>query len=534
MVTMSIDAIIIADDGADSFSGVSPLRLELNGRTALIQNIKNFLFNGGQLVPPIIGDMQFSWASAPKLNGLYLYSYLVHEKIEVELVNSYYEERDCFVRLLKQTPKIVVISTTFIHSKTHLTKLAKDIRSLAPDVFIIAGGPFVYLSYLLLQRKLDTNYDTESPQKDYLFLEIDDDPLIDLYVVSPNGEKVLSEAIKHIKQNKKFFDLPNLCEYRSGEYNFSNMVHAKSRLAYCLDWNVIPDSVFHAGVVPVQSSMGCPYMCQFCNFTKGRRQSGLKPVTRVVSELRTLVNRGVKYVRFVDDNFRYNGSDINQFCQEMIKHQLDLKWMSFIRASALKEVNFGLLKRAGCVEVQLGLESADKKILTNMKKDANPELYAKVVKGLLSEGINCSCCFIFGFPGETSKTANTTRKFIHSIESIDYDGTFTWSIFPFLLIPLSPIYSSTNRRKYKLSGYKNHWRHKTMNSKEALKEVQNTFFKMENSGPIYRGDNLEMLEELTPLKRKAFHRNRHRLSKLAFKKELSKEDFLSAFGGVFQ
>jgi radical SAM superfamily enzyme YgiQ (UPF0313 family) len=274
-------------------------------------------------------------------------------------------------------------------------------------------------------------------------------------------------------------------------------------------------------------------MCQFCNFTKDRRQSGLKPIDKTIFELQEVQGFGVKYVRFVDDNFRYNGLDINDFCKELIKNHVDIKWMSFIRASALKNVDFGLLRRAGCIEVQLGLESADKNILLNMKKGANPKLYKTIVRGLLDEGINCSCCFIVGFPGETIISVNTTRKFIQSIERSDSVGIFTWSIFPFLLVPLSPIYSSINRNKYKLVGYKDQWRHKTMSSDEAIEEVKSTFFMLENSGPIYRGDNLEMLEALPPNKQKAFHANRHKLAKLAFKRSLKKKDYFDAFGEVF-
>ncbi|MDM8556284.1 hypothetical protein QUF75_16295 [Desulfococcaceae bacterium HSG7] len=36
-INMCLDAIIIADSGADTFSGSSPLRLDIDGKQALIQ-----------------------------------------------------------------------------------------------------------------------------------------------------------------------------------------------------------------------------------------------------------------------------------------------------------------------------------------------------------------------------------------------------------------------------------------------------------------------------------------------------------------
>ena len=73
---MSLDAIIISDYGAETFSGVSSLRLEIEGRVALIQVVSNFIKNQGRIDLVIEGDDKRSWSSAPKLNGIYLHNYL--------------------------------------------------------------------------------------------------------------------------------------------------------------------------------------------------------------------------------------------------------------------------------------------------------------------------------------------------------------------------------------------------------------------------------------------------------------------------
>ena len=108
---MGLDAILIADSGEDSLSGTNPLRLSLDGRTAYIQVILNYLEHQGQIVSPIGGDGKMSWSSAPKLNGIFLLSYLTKRNFDVELVNSYYDERDHFSSLLQQTPRVAIIST---------------------------------------------------------------------------------------------------------------------------------------------------------------------------------------------------------------------------------------------------------------------------------------------------------------------------------------------------------------------------------------------------------------------------------------
>ena len=127
-------------------SSTNPLRLNLDGRTADIQVVQNYVAHGGRVQPPIEGDGQMSWASAPKLNGIYLFNYLTKKKFKVGLIDSYYNETDHFKQLLDRNPRVIVISTTFIPGKQNLVKLVADIRDLAPDVFIIVGGPLVYMS----------------------------------------------------------------------------------------------------------------------------------------------------------------------------------------------------------------------------------------------------------------------------------------------------------------------------------------------------------------------------------------------------
>jgi hypothetical protein len=68
---LALDAIIIADSGIDSLSGTNPLKLKIDGKIADIQTVLNFVKNNGQIVHPIEGDRVMSWASAPKLNGIY-------------------------------------------------------------------------------------------------------------------------------------------------------------------------------------------------------------------------------------------------------------------------------------------------------------------------------------------------------------------------------------------------------------------------------------------------------------------------------
>jgi len=528
-----IDAIIIADTGNDSFSASSRLRLQLDGKTALIQNVRNYIKNGGNIVTPIEGENEVNWHCAPKLNGIRLYSYLHRLGFNIELIDSFYQERDYFIKLLANNPKAIVISTTFISNKKILKQLVDDIRSIASDIFIIAGGPLVFSSYLLLQRSSDKNYDVISPKNDFLFLSNNNNPDINLYIVSKYGEQILSETLTLIKEGKQVRHLPNTAHWNGKEYIFE----PQKDLPFPdigVAWNNIPEKLFKLRVMNVQASTGCPFKCEFCNFVKGKKYNFVKPLDQLVEELKKLSDRGIKYVRFVDDNFRLGRTDLNEVCKRFINEGLNLKWMSFIRASTLEKVDFDLLRESGCIEAQIGVESADEKVLQAMNKNADRNMYFNVISNLLNNGISCSACFIVGFPGETEETYNRTIDFIESIPNDSQEGDFFWSIYPFLVLPLSPSYEPEKKAEYKLKGYMDKWVHSTMTSIDAYQYIKKAFFSILNSSPIYSGDNIEMLMELPLRKRKEFLKTRHHLSKKFVAESFDKSLILDRFSKILQ
>ena len=530
---MTLDAVIISDSGSDSMSSTNPLRLNLDGRTADIQVVQNYVTHGGRVQPPIEGDDQMSWASAPKLNGIYLFNFLTKNNFKVELINSFYNEKDRFKQLLGRNPRAVIISTTFIPGKLNLVKLVADIRDLAPDVFVIVGGPLVYMSYLMLKRTKQPGYDTQSAANEFLFLDIENEPAVDLCVISLRGEQILKDVLERLQENKEIDNIPNCARLIGNEYHFTKRIDDIARSEdFPIDWQALPDALFKSGVVSMQASNGCPYYCAFCNFTKDRRLTWTKTTERIMAEMQAVQARGARYVWFVDDNFRLGKNDLEAVCRRFVDARMDLKWMTFVRASTLDNVDVDLLRQAGCIEVQLGLESADPQILKNMNKKASPELYDRVLRKLLASGINCSCYFIFGFPGETEESAQRTRDFIKSFDGQHYEGNLCWSMFPFTLIPLSPIYEPGARRKYGLTGYLHKWQHATMNSDQAREQVLKTFLEIEHSGPIYRGDNQEMLSRMGPFVRKKFEATRQKLSKKALTGPLETETILKSFRQV--
>lgn len=529
---MSLDAVIIADCEVSSLSGSNPLKLSIEGRPADIQVVLNHITNCGD-ISALTGKGRTSWASAHKLNGIYLLSFLKDKNFEVALINNYFQEKDQFCHFLKENPRVVIISTTFIHNKKELRRLVDDIRTMAHDIIIIVGGPFIYSSYLIREKACEPQYSTDEIKDDFVFQQRGE-PSVDLYIISLKGEKILAEALRRIRRGSPIDDLPNTARLIGGTYQFSQRVNEVSRTEnFSIEWKTLPSTIFETGVIPLQASIGCTYRCAFCNFVKDDRLVHIRSLDQLLTDLKEVADRGIRYVWFLDDNFRLGKRDLNAVSQRLVDEDLGISWMSFIRADTLRDVNFELLRRSGCRELQIGVESADANILRNMNKASDPELYAEVIRELLHAGINCSCYFIFGFPGETDETISRTIEFIINLESQSLDGVLSWSIYPFILAPLSPIYGAQMRQKYGLSGYLHHWEHGTMNSKQAREQILRAFLEIENSGPIYRGDDQDLLQRLSPRQRKNFAVSRHKLAKLSLQNILEKNQIINTFSEIF-
>jgi len=77
------------------------------------------------------------------------------------------------------------------------------------------------------------------------------------------------------------------------------------------------------------------------------------------------------------------------------------------------------MKKAGCHQIRMGLESANLGILKNIKKGVAPEQIRKAAAMIKKEGMKIVLFLLLGLPGETKETMQETIQFAKSI-NIDY------------------------------------------------------------------------------------------------------------------
>jgi p-methyltransferase len=421
----------------------------------------------------------------PYLAGIYLYNYLTRRGLQCALINFLDRQTDDLEKLLSKNPSIIAISTSYLNNIRAVKRVTATIRKLAPDVKIVVGGPLIFNSYGIYQRK-DTDYDTDSCAQDYFFINEEkhfrED--IDVFVIDEQGESTLAQLAMCIKNGKDYSDLSNLAYYRDDRLVITNRAPEDNSLSEDLiDWEHTPRAYLHS-VFPMRGSRGCPYECGFCNFGPGRTFR-LKPPEIFSKELAALVNTGiVKVIRFTDDNLFLNRKQAEIYCRQILKSAPGVKWTSFIRASSITRDNVALLKDSGCVLAQIGIESGDSGILKEMNKHATPEMYLEAIDLLNSHGISTQLYIIIGYPGETQETVDNTvallNQFAHEGPAVNQ-----LLVFPFGFVPLSPVYEPTTARKYGLSGYMQQWTHETMTSREAMEHALGIYDRVQNLHPNY-------------------------------------------------
>ncbi len=121
-----------------------------------------------------------------------------------------------------------------------------------------------------------------------------------------------------------------------------------------------------------QTSIGCPYSCNFCGVIAayGSRQKVEDPA-RTEANLRYLVDQhGVDSIHFYDNNFILKEELTSELCDRV--EPLDLTWWCEARIDAMLRMSdrtWESLRRAGLRMVFLGAESGSDAVLKKMSKE---------------------------------------------------------------------------------------------------------------------------------------------------------------------
>ena len=235
------------------------------------------------------------------------------------------------------------------------------------------------------------------------------------FVVFGEGEITLKELLNHIlNNNNEYGDIKGISYICDGK-----ILKTQPR-DLIDDINSLPlpnRKVFHWEKYPqwsLMTSRGCPFSCSYCSSTKfwGKRIR-FRNADNVYEEIQTLVNEfHVKRLYILDDTFGVNREQTTILLNRIIDNNISLEWACLTRAEIMYEEYLDLFKRAGCVQVHFGLETANIETQSLINKHLDINYLTKMVRYAQSISLRTKLSVIFGLPNETEEHILNTINYL--------------------------------------------------------------------------------------------------------------------------
>jgi len=258
-------------------------------------------------------------------------------------------------------------------------RIARLLRESRPELFLTAGGPEI--------------------SEDHPFLL--EEPVFNA-LVTGEGEAVFPEILRGIRTGK-------LPAYDNVLVSVSNHWKKGSKPPPQIDLASvqIPVAMLRECIkvrpsVYVETSRGCPLTCTYCRYhhlQKGVRALPAEAAARRVQQLRAA---GAREIRFVDPTFNAR-ADFTRLLERLAETNTDRKLGFFaeLRADTVTPEQAELMAKANFVEVEVGVQSTDPKVLRAIRRPANIPLVERGIQLLTGAGVKVTLDLMYGLPEQT-------------------------------------------------------------------------------------------------------------------------------------
>lgn len=371
---------------------------------------------------------------APHLSLLCLGTHIknVFYDVKVELIDGHHKtfEEIC-TKIQKEDYDIIGFSVDFTNYNTSV-KLADFAKKCNKNVKIGCGSNHASNMY----KQILNN------QKSYDFVGIND------------GEEQWEQYIRFIKGEVNIEDVPNLA-YRKGEgvkvnpirtFDLKKMYPVEYELMDLEPYFSLQEKVFGKTFRMLQftSQRGCANhpLCVFC----GRYDDGMR-FRNPLEYAREVAHYTEKYqlteVWDRSDSFIQNVRWLKEFATEL--NRLTDRFSSgtttfktYSRADQLlRQDVIDVLKSLHFRMVFIGYEAGDDRILKNIGKHANIQVYETATRNVMNNEIDIDASFIVGLPGENKESMQNHINFVEKLHEIGLDKI---RVNRLLVLPGTPLY----------------------------------------------------------------------------------------------
>ena len=289
--------------------------------------------------------------------------------------------------LKNQSPEVVGLSLPISSQHAFVPFFVKLIKECT-DAKIVVGGPHATLAADLLSK----------------FDGID-------YIVMGEGEKSFPELLTAIVNN-----LPT--DGIAGVYPTPfELIEDVDLLPYPAHDLVPRHSYFattNSPVVEIYSSRGCPFNCRFCSSPYfHRRKWRPHSVLRVLTEIKRLVDSGVKEIRFVDDNAALDGDRWKSIMEGIARSGWGIKLSVYsLYFKTIDKEALTLMRMAGFERVMFAPESGNDRVIRDlMGKNFTVAECEQMVRDITEAKMAPDMNIMLGMVGETAAEIMDTVNF---------------------------------------------------------------------------------------------------------------------------
>ena len=168
------------------------------------------------------------------------------------------------------------------------------------------------------------------------------------------------------------------------------------------------------------ASRGCPYRCNWCAKPIYGTSFHLRSADSVAEEMREVKESfGAGHLWFADDIFALKTRWALDLAGAVEQRDARIPFKMQSRVDLMTPETVAALRRAGCEEIWMGVESGSQKILDAMDKGTRVEQIPAARQLLKQHGV-LACFFLqFGYPGETWKEIQKTIDLVRRTQPDD-------------------------------------------------------------------------------------------------------------------
>ncbi len=186
--------------------------------------------------------------------------------------------------------------------------------------------------------------------------------------------------------------------------------------------------------LPVLTSRGCPYSCDFCVVPETNRiRWRSRSPDEVVGEMLALRDRfAVADFQIEDVNPTINDERWEEICRLLIQAKAGVRFafVSGTKAETVKLAQVPLLAAAGCRYLSISPESGSRRVLRAMRKPFDHGHGLRLVEACGRHGISTQACFLVGHPAETEADHRLSVDYLTQMVRAGLDEVAVFVVAP--------------------------------------------------------------------------------------------------------